>query len=197
MSGDDPQANGPKDVTVLLQAWSQGDMSALDQLTPMIYDELQRLARRYMARERPSPTLETGALLNEAFLRLVHWKTARWQNRSHFYGLAAQIMRRVLVDHARSHAYQKRGGAIRPVSLDEAVVVSPERSPDMVALDEALQRLAEFDDRKGKVVELRFFGGLSVAETANVLQISEFTVIRDWNLAKAWLKRELRADAGP
>jgi len=194
MPDKDPQEPGPKDLTVLLQAWSEGDKSALDQLTPMIYNELQRLARRYMARERPSSTLETGALLNEAFLRLVHWKTARWQNRSHFYGLAAQIMRRVLVDHARSHAYKKRGGAIRPVSLDEALVVSPERSPDIVALDEALQRLAEFDERKGKVVELRFFGGLSVQETAEVLQVSEFTVIRDWNLAKAWLKRELRAE---
>src|SRR5690349_11129124 len=181
-SGEDPQ---PKDVTVLLKAWTEGDSGALDQLTPLIYSELHRLARHYMARERQSPTLETGALLNEAFLRLVHWKTARWQNRSHFYGLAAQIMRRVLVDHARSHGYQKRGGSIRPVSLDNAIVVSPERSPDIVALNEALQRLAEFDERKSKIVELRFFGGLSVEETAEILQVSPFTVIRDWNLAKA------------
>jgi RNA polymerase sigma-70 factor (ECF subfamily) len=180
-----------KDVTVLLQAWSEGDKSALDKLAPLIYDELRRLAKRYMSRERPSATMETGALLNEAFLRLVHWKSARWQNRSHFYGLAAQIMRRVLVDHARSRAFQKRGGEARAVSLDEALVVSPQRSPDIVALDEALTRLAAIDERKSKVVELRFFGGLSVEETAEVLQISPFTVIRDWNFAKAWLHTEL------
>jgi RNA polymerase sigma-70 factor, ECF subfamily len=185
-----PPSESP-DVTILLKAWSEGDKSALDKLTPLIYDELKRLARIYMSREQAAPTLETGALLNEAFLRLVHWKTARWENRSHFYGLAAQIMRRVLVDHARSRSYQKRGGAARPVSLDEALVMSPERSPDIVALDEALERLAAFDERKGKVVELRFFGGLSVDETAEVLQISPFTVIRDWNLAKAWLHKEL------
>lgn len=185
-----PPSKSP-DVTMVLQAWSKGDLSALDKLTPLIYDELKRLARGYMARERPGLTLETGALLNEAFLRLVHWKTARWQNRSHFYGLAAQIMRRVLVDHARSRTYQKRGGNARPVPLDEAIVISPERSPDIVALDEALERLAAFDERKSKVVELRFFGGLSVEETAGVLQVSPFTVIRDWNLAKAWLHTEL------
>jgi len=144
-----------------------------------------------MAREKSSPTLETGVLLNEAFLRLVHWKKARWQNRSHFYGLAAKIMRRVLVDHARSHRYQKRGGGIRAVGLDDAVVVSRERSRDLVALDEALENLAKFDERKSRVVELRFFGGLSVEETADVLHLSPFTVIRDWNLAKAWLYREL------
>lgn len=176
---------------MLLQKWSKGDHAALDKLTPLIYDELKRLARGYMARERSNPTLETGALLNEAFLRLVHWKTARWENRSHFYGLAAQIMRRVLVDHARTRNYQKRGGAARPVPLDEAIVMSPERSPDIVALDEALERLAAFDERKSKVVELRFFGGLSVEETAEVLQVSPFTVIRDWNMAKAWLQSEL------
>jgi RNA polymerase sigma factor (TIGR02999 family) len=144
-----------------------------------------------MARERSSPTLETGAILNEAFLRLVHWKNAQWQSRSHFYGLAAQIMRRVLVDHARSRGYSKRGGGIRPVALDEAVVVSPERSSDLVALDEALVRLASVDARKSKVVELRFFGGLSVEETAEVLNVSPFTVARDWTMAKAWLQREL------
>ena len=187
-SGEDPQ---PKDVTVLLKAWTEGDKNALDELTPLIYGELHRLARHYMARERSSPTLETGAILNEAFLRLVHWKTARYQNRSHFYGLAAQIMRRVLVDHARSRGYHKRGGGIRPVELDEAVVMSPERSPDLVALDEALARLAAVDERKSKVVELRFFGGLSVEEAAEVLGVSPFTVARDWTLAKAWLQREL------
>jgi RNA polymerase sigma factor (TIGR02999 family) len=196
MQPDDPKAPPVQDVTVLLQAWSKGDKSALDQLTPMIYTELERLARRYMAREQSGHTLETGALLNEAFLRLVHWKTARWENRSHFYGLAAQIMRRVLVDHARSRSFQKRGGKARPVALDEAVVVSPERSPDLVELDEALERLATFDPRKSQVVELRFFGGLSNEETAEVLGLSPFTVIRDWNLAKAWLQRELSSEAG-
>ena len=191
MPTDDPNDVLSHDVTMLLQAWSKGDNDALDQLTSMIYAELHRLARRYMAREQVGNTLETGALLNEAFLRLVHWKTARWENRSHFYGLAAQIMRRVLVDHARSRGYQKRGGAVQPFSLDDAIVMTPERSPDIVALDEALQRLAAFDERKSKVVELRFFGGLSNEETADVLQVSPFTVIRDWNFAKAWLLREL------
>ncbi|HEX5000074.1 MAG TPA: sigma-70 family RNA polymerase sigma factor [Terriglobia bacterium] len=185
-----------EEVTRLLQAWSGGDQAALERLAPLIYSELERLARRYMAREQEGHTLETGALLNEAFLRLVHWKTAQWQNRSHFYGLAAQIMRRVLVDHARSRSYQKRGGKAHPVSLDEAVVVSPERSSDLVALDEALERLTALDPRKSKVVELRFFGGLSNEETANVLNVSPFTVIRDWNFARAWLNRELAADAG-
>jgi len=187
---DNPNS-APQEVTVLLQAWTQGDESALAKLTPLIYEEMRRLARHYMARERASPTLETGAILNEAFLRLVHWKNARWQNRSHFYGLAAQMMRRVLVDHARSRGYSKRGSGMRPVALDEAVVVSPERSSDMVALDEALVRLASVDERKSNVVELRFFGGLSVEETAEVLNVSPFTVARDWTLAKAWLQREL------
>src|SRR2546425_8024675 len=131
------ERNSKRDVTVLLQAWSEGDQSALGELTPLVYAELRRLARSHMARERSSPTLETGVVLNEAFLRLVQWKTARWQNRSHFYGLAAQIMRRVLVDHARSHRYQKRGGGVQAIQLDEAVIVSRERSRDLVALDEA------------------------------------------------------------
>jgi RNA polymerase sigma factor (TIGR02999 family) len=195
MPDDNEPSSNPPDVTVLLQAWSDGDKAALDQLTPLIYNELRRLPRGYMARERPCPTLETGVLLNEAFLRLVHWKTARWQNRSHFYGLAAQIMRRVLVDHARSRSYQKRGGSAHPVPLDDAIVMSPERSPDIVALDEALERLASIDERKSKVVELRFFGGLSVEETAEVLKVSPFTVIRDWNFAKAWLHSELSKGA--
>jgi RNA polymerase sigma factor (TIGR02999 family) len=191
MSSEDSPNPSAEEVTILLQAWSKGDKAALDQLTPLIYAELERLARRYMAREQTGHTLETGALLNEAFLRLAHWKTAKWENRSHFYGLAAQIMRRVLVDHARSRSFQKRGGKARPVALDEAVVMSPERSPDLVELDDALKRLADFDPRKSQVVELRFFGGLSNEETAEVLGLSPFTVIRDWNLAKAWLYREL------
>jgi len=190
---DEPNEPPAEDVTVLLRAWGRGETAALDRLTPLIYAELQRLARRYMSREQVGSTMETGALLNEAFLRLVHWKPARFENRSHFYGLASQIMRRVLVDHARSRGYQKRGGKQRPVSLEEAMAVAPERNPDIVALDDALNRLAVFDERKSKVVELRFFGGLSNEETAEVLKISSFTVIRDWNLAKVWLHRELRS----
>jgi RNA polymerase sigma factor (TIGR02999 family) len=182
-----------KEVTLLLQAWNEGDPHAPQKLAPLIYAELRRLARRSMRRENARRTLETGVLLNEAYLRLADWKNARWENRAHFYGVAAQIMRRVLVDHARAHAYQKRGGGARPVSLDEAVVASPDRAPDLLALDEALERLAKKDPRKGKVVELRFFGGLSVEETAAVLNVSPFTVIRDWNFVKAWLSREMRA----
>jgi RNA polymerase sigma-70 factor (ECF subfamily) len=186
-----------RDVTVLLQAWSEGDTSAPEKLAPLIYDELRRLARRAMRRETPEHhTLETGALLNEAYLRLADWKNARWLNRAHFYGVAAQIMRRVLVDQARARGYLKRGGGIRPVALDETLAASPQRSADLVALDEALTRLAKSDARKGRVVELRFFGGLSVEETAAVLKVSPFTVIRDWNFAKVWLHRELRTQAG-
>jgi RNA polymerase sigma factor (TIGR02999 family) len=176
-----------------LQAWSEGDTSAPEKLAPLIYEELRRLAQRYMRREDAQHTLETGALLNEAYLRLADWKNARWENRAHFYGVAAHIMRRVLVDHARSRGYQKRGGGARPVELEEALVASPQRGPDLLALDEALDRLSKIDPRKGKVVELRFFGGLSVEETAAVLDVSPFTVVRDWKLAKAWLHREIRA----
>jgi RNA polymerase sigma factor (TIGR02999 family) len=183
-----------KDITLLLQAWGNGDRDVLEKLTPLIYHELQQLARRYMSRERQGNTLETGAVLNEAFMRLIRWKAARWENRAHFYGLAAQIMRRVLVDHARSRGYQKRGNALRPVSLDEALVLSPEQAPDLVALNDALDRLAAVDERKSKVVELRFFAGMSNEEVASVLEVSVFTVIRDWNFAKAWLHRELRGE---
>jgi RNA polymerase sigma factor (TIGR02999 family) len=163
----------------------------LERLTPLIHAELRRLARRYMARERGGHTLETGALVNEAFIRLIGWEEARWQNRSHFYGLAAQLMRRVLVDHARSRTSKKRGGNARPIALDDASIVSPPRGADLCALDEALDRLAAVDARKAKVVELRFFGGLNNEEVAQVLGVSPFTVVRDWNLAKAWLYREL------
>lgn len=177
---------------MLLQAWSEGDPGAPEKLAPLIYAELRRLARRYMQRESPAHTLETGALLNEAYLRLADWKNARWENRAHFYGVAAGIMRRVLVDHARSRSYQKRGAGVRPVTLDEGMTLAAQRGPDLLALDEALKQLAVFDLRKSKVVELRFFGGLNVEETAAVLRVSPFTVIRDWNLAKAWLQREIR-----
>jgi RNA polymerase sigma-70 factor, ECF subfamily len=182
-----------KDVTVLLRAWSEGDPTAPEKLTPLIYAELKRLARRSMRRESAQNTLETGALINEAYLRLADWKNARWENRAHFYGVAAQIMRKVLIDYARSRGYQKRGGGVRPISLEEALVASPSQAPELIALDEALDRLTKLDARKGKVVELRFFAGLSVEETAGVLNVSPFTVIRDWNFAKAWLHREIRA----
>jgi len=184
-----------KDVTVLLRAWNEGDPSAPEKLAPLIYAELRRLARRSLRREYEQHTLETGALINEAYLRLADWKNARWENRAHFYGVASQIMRRVLVDYARSRGYQKRGGGERPMSIDDIAVASPSRPQDLIALDEALDRLSQLDDRKGKVVELRFFGGLSVEETAAVLNISPFTVIRDWNFAKAWLHRELKTQS--
>jgi RNA polymerase sigma-70 factor (ECF subfamily) len=192
MNSEKPKDLTRKEVTVLLRAWSEGDPTAPEKLAPLIYDELRRLARRSMNRENPQHTLETGALINEAYLRLADWKNARWENRAHFYGVACQIMRRVLVDHARARGYQKRGGGARAVSLDEAVVASPDRPQDLLALDEALDRLAKLDERKGKVVELRFFGGLSVEETASVLNVSPFTVLRDWNFAKAWLHREIQ-----
>jgi RNA polymerase sigma factor (TIGR02999 family) len=190
---DREPAPSRKDVTVLLQAWSKGDQAAAEKLMPLIYAELYRLARRSMRRENPQHTLETGALLNEAYLRFADWKNARWENRSHFYGVACQIMRRVLVDYARARTNQKRGGGARRVALEDAIVASPVKGADLIALDEALTRLSEQDPRKGRVVELRFFGGLSVEETAAVLEISPFTVIRDWNMAKSWLHREIQA----
>src|SRR5213596_503498 len=181
------------DVTGLLQAWSEGDDSALEQLTPLVYAELHRLAKMYMAREWNQQTLETGALLNEAYMRLVDWKNVRWQNRAHFFGVSAQWMRRILVDFARSHGYEKRGGGTRPVTLDDAAFVVDSKGTDMVALDDALNALAELDARQSRVVELRFFGGLTNEEAAEVLKVSEATVRRDWSLARAWLHRELAA----
>ena len=185
------------EVTQLLQAWSEGDERARDKLIPLVYDELHRLARRYMAGERPGQTLQTTALVNEAYLRLVDVKAVRWQNRAHFFGVSAELMRRILVDHARSRRSLKRGGEAQRVSLDEALVVSPEGGADLradlVALDDALNTLAAMDPRRSRVVELRFFGGLSVEETTEVLKVSAETVMHDWKLAKAWLLRELRA----
>ena len=180
-------------ITQLLVAWSGGRREALDDLLPLVYDELRRLASRYLRHEPVDHTLQPTALVHEAYMRLIDQRKVQWRNRAHFYGVAAQIMRRVLVDHARAHNYQKRGGGARPLSLDEAVVASPDRAPDLLALDEALERLTKQDPRKGKVVELRFFGGLSVEETAAVLNVSPFTVIRDWNFVKAWLSREIKA----
>ena len=181
----------PKEITQLLLAWSHGQQSALDQLTPLVYDELHRIAKRYMGGERAGRTMQTTALVNEAYLRLVDSSQVHWQNRAHFFAIAAQLMRRILVDFARSRHNLKRGGEAKQVSLDEALVISPERGADMVALDEALQALAALDPRQSQVVELRFFGGLSINETAEVLKVSEGTVRRDWSLAKAWLHREL------
>lgn len=176
----------------MLVAWSKGDEGVLTQLTPLVYQELHRLAHHYLAGERPGHVLQTTALVNEAYLRLVDWKNVEWQNRAHFFGLAAQMMRRILVDFARARQYQKRGGDGVQLSLGEVALVAPERSAEMVALDDALQTLAKLNPRQCQVVELRFFGGLSIEETATVLKVSEGTVRRDWSLAQAWLYRELR-----
>lgn len=180
-----------KSVTQLLIEWRDGDETALDRLIPIVYDEMRRLARYYMRRERREHTLQTTALINEAYIRLVDHKGMRWQNRAHFYAVAAQAMRRVLVDHARSRHYEKRGGGARTLELDEAAAVAQEQAAEMVALDEALTDLAAVDPRQSKVVELRYFGGMSVEETAEVLEVSAVTVMRDWRAAKAWLLREI------
>jgi RNA polymerase sigma factor (TIGR02999 family) len=185
------QEHSPQQVTQLLIAWSNGDKSALDELLPLVYDELRRLARKYMRRERPGNTLQTSALINEAYLRLIDQKDVRWQNRAHFFGIAAQLMRRILVDHARKRSYQKRGGDTRRVTLEEGLIVSDERAGDIVALDDALNGLADIDQRKSRIVELRFFAGLSIEETAEVLAVSPGTVMRDWTFAKAWLRRAI------
>jgi RNA polymerase sigma factor (TIGR02999 family) len=184
----------PQEITRLLVAWGDGDQAALAELTPLVYDELHRLAHHYMGGERPGHTLQTTALVNEAFTRLIDWKNVRWQSRAHFFGVSAQLMRRILVDFARSRGYRKRGGGVEPLELDEAVVISQDRGTNMVALDEALTSLAELDARQSKVVELRYFGGLSIDETAEVLRVSSRTVKRDWSLARAWLHRELAAN---
>jgi RNA polymerase sigma factor (TIGR02999 family) len=179
------------DVTRLLRAWSQGDEHALEQLVPLVHAELHRLAHRYMSRERGDHTLQTTALINEAFLRLVHSADVQWENRAHFFAVSASIMRHILVDFARARLHQKRGGQVVKISLDQAPNVTNLPSPDLVALNDALSALAQLDSRKAKVVELRFFGGLTVDETAEVLQTSTATVIRDWQFAKVWLLREL------
>lgn len=170
----------------MLLAWSHGDETAYEKLVPLVYAELHRLAHRYMSRERPDHTLQTTALVGEAYLRLVDQKV-RWENRAHFFAIAAELMRRILVDHARKHSYAKRGGNAQKVELNEAVLMARDRSNELVALDEALTKLAEFDQRKSRVVELRFFGGLNVEETAEVLKVSVNTVKRDWSTARAWL----------
>ena len=184
----------PQDITQLLLAWREGEAAALEKLVPVIYKELHRMAHRYMRGERPDHTLQTTALVNEAYLRLVDSSKVHWQNRAHFFAISAQAMRRVLVDMARSRRYLKRGGEVEKVSLDEALAVSQVPGADLVALDDALKTLAEMDPRKSQVVELRFFGGLSTEESAEVLNVSTDTVLRDWKLAKVWLAREMKKE---
>jgi RNA polymerase sigma factor (TIGR02999 family) len=187
----------PPEVTQLLLAWSDGDQTALERLMPLVEAELRRLASAYMARERPGHVLQTTALVNEAYLRLIDWKNVQWQNRAHFFGAAAGMMRRILVDVARRQRREKRGAGAVAVSLSNAAdVIAPERT-DLVALDDALQALTELDPRQAKVVELRFFGGLTHEEAALVLDVSPATVRRDWTLARAWLYRELNAGNAP
>jgi RNA polymerase sigma-70 factor (ECF subfamily) len=192
MMGRARRTNMSQEITQLLLAWNEGDGQALDRLMPLVQDELHRLAHRYMAGERPGHPLQTTALINEAYLRLIDSSRVRWQNRSHFFAVSAQLMRRILVDVARARTKQKRGGDVVQVSLDEAMVVTREPGADLIALDDALTTLATFDERKSRIIELRFFGGLSVEETADVLKVSAATVLRDWGLAKAWLLRELK-----
>jgi RNA polymerase sigma-70 factor (ECF subfamily) len=180
------------DVTRLLARWRDGDEAALQQLVPIVHEELRRLARRQMARERPGHTLQPTALVNEAYLRLVTLKQMQWQDRAHFFAMGARLMRRILVDFARSRGYQKRGGGAQRVSFTQALDVAEGQATDVVALNDALEALAEVDERKSRVVELRFFGGLSVEETAEVLKVSRETIKRDWKFAKMWLLRHLR-----
>jgi RNA polymerase sigma factor (TIGR02999 family) len=190
---DDPEAKGPRGpVSELLVAWSHGDQAALEQLIPIVHAELRRLARRHMAGEQHGHTLQPTALVNEVYLRLVDIRRMQWQNRAQFFAIAARLMRRILVDFARSRHYQKRGGGARKVSFDAALLPAAEPDPDIVALDDTLRILSEMDPRKGEVVELRFFGGLTVEETAEVLGVSADTVTRDWKLAKVWLLGELK-----
>jgi RNA polymerase sigma factor (TIGR02999 family) len=183
-----------KDVSGLLRAWSDGDRGALDQLTPIVYEELRRLAAHYMKQEQAGHSLQATALVNEAYLRLVDYKHMRWENRAHFFAVSAQLMRRILVDNARRHNL-KRGRGVEHLSLDETAVVGGERPDDLVELDSAMEGLARMDPRKAQVVELRFFGGLSVEETAEVLKVSGVTVMRDWSSARAWLYREMSRGA--
>jgi RNA polymerase sigma factor (TIGR02999 family) len=182
------------EVTLMLQAWGEGDQSALEKLTPLVEAELRRLAHHYLAQERPGHTLQTTALINEAWLRLIDWKRVSWQNRAHFFGVSARLMRYILVGFARTRRQHKRGGGAQQVSLEEAAAISADRTNDLLALDDALQALAKYDPRKGQIVELRFFGGLSVEEAAEVMKLSPITIMREWNKARAWLYQELSAE---
>jgi RNA polymerase sigma-70 factor (ECF subfamily) len=183
------------EITQLLAEWRDGNQAALDDLYPLVYDELHRLARRYMSRERKGHTLQTTALINEAYVRLVDQRNVQWANRSHFFAISAQIMRRILIDHARRQTYAKRGGGARQVSLEETAVFVQDNLSQFLRLDEALKSLAELDPRRSQVVELKYFGGLNNDEIAGVLKISKNTVIRDWNMARAWLYRQLAGGA--
>ena len=184
--------DAPQQITERLIAWNSGDAAARDDVIRGVYDELRRMANRYLRLERPDHTLQPTALVHEAYMRLIDQTQVNWQNRAHFFGVAAQMMRRILVDHARTKQRDKRGGSAPKLSLDEAIEASTERAADLVALDAALESLTRIDERKGRVIELRFFGGLSVEETAEVLAVSPQTVLRDWKLAKAWLYQEMR-----
>lgn len=181
----------PHNVTLLLKAWSGGDETVLDQLAPLVETELRRLARRYMGRERAGHTLQPTALVNEAFIRLIDWKSANWQNRAHFFGVSAQIMRRILVDFARRRPHVKEHGELKKVPIEDAPEIAIDRPLDLVALDDALKLLESLDPRKGRIVELRYFGGLSVEETAEVIGVAPITVMREWSKARAWLHKEL------
>ena len=181
----------PNEVTQLLISWNEGDQSAIDRLIPLVSAELRRLARNYMARENPGHTLQTSALINEAYIRLVDQQNVSWQNRNHFFAVAAQVMRHILIDHARRRCYAKRGGGARKVSLDDADAMTDRRAEELVALDEALNELAALDPRKSRIIELRFFGGLTIGETADALGISPITVTREWRTVRAWLRREI------
>lgn len=192
---DEATPDSTHEITRLLRAWGEGDDQALERLTPLVYAEMHRLAHRYMAAEKSGQLLQTTALVHEVYLRLVDVENIDWQNRSHFYGLCARLMRRILVDFARSRNYQKRGGQFTHIELEEAVTVSVVVGSEVVAVDDALKHLAELDTRKSQVVELRFFGGLTVEETAAALNVSAETVMRDWKLAKAWLLRELARES--
>jgi RNA polymerase sigma-70 factor (ECF subfamily) len=187
---------GGPDVTRLLQAWGAGEPGALEQLAPAVFSELHRVAARFMRNERPGHTLQTTALVNEAYVRLVDGGKVRWQDRAHFFAVAANMMRRILVDRARARTSAKRGGVRQRVPLEDGVIPAQDRDGDLIALDDALRLLAKTDRRKARVIELRFFGGLSVEETAEVLKVSTQTVLRDWNLAKAWLAREMKSGSG-
>jgi RNA polymerase sigma-70 factor (ECF subfamily) len=186
----------PHEVTVLLSALTRGEEDAAGKLIPVVYDELRRLAASYMRRERPDHTLQATALVHEAYLKLIEQRSVSWQSRAHFFGVAAQLMRRILIDHARGHLRQKRGGEHKKVSLDDALVFSEQQSTELLAVDESLERLARLDGRQARIVELRFFGGLSVEEAAEVLGVSPKTVKRDWSVAKAWLYADLKERHG-
>jgi len=186
--------SSPEEVTRLLLDWGNGNKAALEQLTPLVYEELRRLAHHHMNRERRDHTLQTSALINEAYLKLTQQQNVQWQNRAQFFSIASRLMRRVLIDYARSRRFQKRGGGATQVSLEEVAYVSQGRAQELLALDEALKSLAAFDERKSQVVEMRFFGGMSVEETAAALNVSAHTVSRDWSTARAWLYRRIKKE---